>query len=515
MKSLPNLRVTFARTILLLSAAAVALPASASETITYTYDARGRLTKVARSGSVNNGASECYAYDKADNRTNVTTATAADCLIAGQVTLSIASNGAVTEGATSAFTVTKTGIASGTVTVNYATGNGSAVAPGDYTAASGTLTFLVGDTTKTVNVTTIDDTTGEPAESFSMTLSSPTGATIATGTANATLNDNDGCNGVVFSISSNGAVTEGGSSVFTVTKSAATTSSCSVNYATAGGTATSGSDFTAASGTLTFTGSQMSQTFSVATIDDTAVESAETFSASLSSPSTGATIGTGTATATINDNDTCNGVNFTIASNGAVTEGGTSGFTVTKNGSTGSTCSVNYATASGTATSGSDFTAASGTLSFSPAQSSQVVNVTTIDDTAVESAETFSMSLSGPSGGSTLGSPSSATATINDNDVPPNQPPVANADSTTVNSCAVVSVNVVANDTDPDGNYPLHLTAIVSSTSGTASLASSTNIMFEAPQGPAGSVVTYTVADSLGATSNGTLTVTVRSGVCN
>jgi hypothetical protein len=46
--------------------------ASASETITYTYDALGRVVKVARTGTVNNGVTANYSYDKADNRTNVT-----------------------------------------------------------------------------------------------------------------------------------------------------------------------------------------------------------------------------------------------------------------------------------------------------------------------------------------------------------------------------------------------------------------------------------------------------------
>ena len=47
--------------------------ASATETITYTYDARGRLIKVVHTGNVNNNNQACYKYDKADNRTNVTT----------------------------------------------------------------------------------------------------------------------------------------------------------------------------------------------------------------------------------------------------------------------------------------------------------------------------------------------------------------------------------------------------------------------------------------------------------
>ena len=50
---------------------ATAVAAWASETITYTYDARGRLVKVARTGTVNNNVRAEYKYDKADNRTNV------------------------------------------------------------------------------------------------------------------------------------------------------------------------------------------------------------------------------------------------------------------------------------------------------------------------------------------------------------------------------------------------------------------------------------------------------------
>jgi YD repeat-containing protein len=54
-------------------AAVASLTANASETVNYTYDARGRLVKVERSGTVNNNAKAEYKYDKGDNRTNVNT----------------------------------------------------------------------------------------------------------------------------------------------------------------------------------------------------------------------------------------------------------------------------------------------------------------------------------------------------------------------------------------------------------------------------------------------------------
>ena len=52
-------------------AALAGVAATASETINYTYDARGRLVQVKHSGSVNNNVTANYQYDKADNRTNV------------------------------------------------------------------------------------------------------------------------------------------------------------------------------------------------------------------------------------------------------------------------------------------------------------------------------------------------------------------------------------------------------------------------------------------------------------
>ena len=56
-----------------LAAVLVASSAAASETITYTYDARGRLVQVAHAGTVNSGVTTSYTYDKAHNRTNKTT----------------------------------------------------------------------------------------------------------------------------------------------------------------------------------------------------------------------------------------------------------------------------------------------------------------------------------------------------------------------------------------------------------------------------------------------------------
>ena len=90
-------------------------------------------------------------------------------------------------------TVLRKGGAFGNVTVNYATGNGTAIEPGDYTAKTGTLTFDVGETSKAITVPVIDDTTDEADEVFTVTLSAPGGgATLGTLiTSSVTIVDND------------------------------------------------------------------------------------------------------------------------------------------------------------------------------------------------------------------------------------------------------------------------------------------------------------------------------------
>lgn len=76
----------------------------------------------------------------------------------------------------------------------------------------------------------------------------------------------------------------------------------------------------------------------------------------------------------------------------------------------------------------------------------------------------------------------------------------------TVRPCAYGSKNVTANDTDPEGNYPLVLIGV---TGPDASVDSSTTVGFQAPMTTGTYVVTYTIKDSLSASSSGTLTVTV------
>ncbi len=92
-----------------------------------------------------------------------------------------------------AFTVTLSRASTSTVTVNYATANGTAtVAGGDYLAKVGTLTFIPGQTSQTVTVDVIGDTNQEANETFFVNLSSPVGATLLDGQGLGTILNDDG-----------------------------------------------------------------------------------------------------------------------------------------------------------------------------------------------------------------------------------------------------------------------------------------------------------------------------------
>ena len=93
--------------------------------------------------------------------------------------------------ATLDFTVTLDSAATATVTVEWATSDGTATAGTDYTAGSGTLTFGAGDSSRTVSVTVAGDEVDEPDETFTVTLTNPSGATLGDATATGTITNDD------------------------------------------------------------------------------------------------------------------------------------------------------------------------------------------------------------------------------------------------------------------------------------------------------------------------------------
>ena len=185
------------------------------------------------------------------------------------------------------------------MTVDYATAGGTAEEGADYTATSATLTFAPGENAQTIAVSTREDEVDEHNETFTLNLSNPGSATIQDGTATGTINDDDEPPAIVIA---DAEAEEGEAAEFTVTLSAITSFTVTVDYATAGGTAEEGADYTATSGTLTFAPGENAQTIAVSTREDEVDEQDETFTLNVSNPGR-ATIQDGTATGTINDDD--------------------------------------------------------------------------------------------------------------------------------------------------------------------------------------------------------------------
>ena len=284
-----------------------------------------------------------------------------------------------------------------TVTVGYATANGTATSGSDYTATSGRC-FSPGATTRTFNVTVLPDTRDEPNETFAANLSSPVNAAIATAQGIGTIVDNDAAPSIAIN---NVSVTEGNSGTTTaslaVTLSAVSGQTVTVNYATANGTATAGSDYVAATDTLTFAPGVTSQSVVVTVNGDALNEANETVLVNLST-ATNATIADSQGTLTLTNDDALPSITIGDES---ITEGNAGTkivtLTLTLSAPSGRTVTVNYATANGTASAGSDYVAKSGTVTFAAGTTTASITVTINGDTNSESNQTFRVNLSAPS----------------------------------------------------------------------------------------------------------------------
>jgi hypothetical protein len=313
------------------------------------------------------------------------------------------------------FTVTLSAVSGRTVTVNYATANGTAVGPADFVTTSGTATFAPGSTSEVVNVAVVGDTMDEPAETFTLNLTSPVNATIARNQATATVNDDDPPPSLSISNASRVEGNAGSANlVLAVSLSAPSGFPVSVDYSTSDGTATLGSDYTPSAGTLNFNPGATTASINVPILGDTLSEPNETVVVTLSNP-VNASMGVSQAIGTIQNDD---GVPVINIADVAVTEGnaGTVNavFQLTLTPASTQVVTVDYATVNGTASSGTDFAAAAGTITIAPGVTTASITVLINGDTTPEPAETFTLALSNPVN-ATLNRVQ-ATGTINSDD---------------------------------------------------------------------------------------------------
>jgi hypothetical protein len=327
--------------------------------------------------------------------------------------------------------VNRTGDVSGTVSVNFATSDGTATAGLDYTATSGTLTFAPGELSKNITIPILNNDVFENGdETFTITLSNAMGAAIlTTPSTTVTIEDNDYEPSVSISPGTL-RISEGDSGTkdlaVNVTLSNPSVEVVTVDFATSDGTATAGNDYVAVSGTATIPAGATTATIHIPINGDTTIEPDETFSISLSNPSNASSV-SGNATVTIANDDAA--LQLSNAASSVNESAGVATVSVTRVGDSSRVATVQFATsdsaglqnctlANGKASERCDYGTTVGSVQFGIGQSSGTFTIPIVDDALVEGDETFTVSLTGPAGAN-LGGPDTATISIVDNDTAP------------------------------------------------------------------------------------------------
>ena len=308
-------------------------------------------------------------------------------------------------------------------------GSGSATSGTDYTVISGTATISVADgqSTGTLTVLVSNDGLLEGTETIDAQISNPSNAAVTINTATATANilDDETATASLAGLAGN---EDGSFDVdFQVTLSTVNNTGAPITFDLDDlltGTATSGIDYTAVAASATISvanGETQSPFFSVFVTNDGLLEATETIDAQISNSSNPAvTINTATASANILDDDTAT-ADLSVTTQGDETGPDDIVYTVTlsKTNNTGSTITFDLDDlTTGSATSGDDYTAISGsaTISVADGQSTGTLTVLVTDDMDVEGTEDVHVQISNSSNPAVTIGTGTATANITDND---------------------------------------------------------------------------------------------------
>ncbi|WP_290703118.1 Calx-beta domain-containing protein [Amphritea sp.] len=303
------------------------------------------------------------------------------------------------------FTVTRSGDLSGTSTMDYELLHGTTDAADVTGSTSGSLVFTAGQSSKTVTIQVVGDVTVEDAENFNLQLSNFAGVDDAIDfVGEGTITNDD----TVFSIAQLAASSEedGVGQTFSISRTKATVQDQTVNWAVSTDTANT-ADFGGSfpSGSVTFTGNELSKTITINPSSDITAETDETYNVSitLGAGTAGDNIATDAVVGTIlNDDATLN--ILTDQATGLEGHSGTTDFTfsVNRSGSSSGTASVDWALSGALAAdfaTGQDILTTngglpSGTLNFADGITSQIITVQVVADAVVEADESFTITLS-------------------------------------------------------------------------------------------------------------------------
>jgi hypothetical protein len=312
------------------------------------------------------------------------------------------------------------GAASGSVSVNYATADRTAVAGQDYASTSGIAEFNDGQTAANIVIPILADANFELEESFDVLLTNPTGGAVLGVRSNTSVEILEGQ--AFFSLGTPAftANEAGGVAVITGTRSVFYgIGAVAVDIITLPGSALPGVDFVAVTNRLTWDdGETGTKSAVIPLLDNGLLDGTRAFTVAASSPSPGVTLVDPTnAIVTIVDDDSPPTVQWETPAYTVNESGGSILMTAWRSGGP-TNVQVNFATSNLSAVAGSDYVATNGTLTFAPSEISKTVSVRILDDFPVEGSESFVVRLLSV-GDTLVGLNSNAIVTILD---PANSP---------------------------------------------------------------------------------------------
>ena len=384
---------------------------------------------------------------------------------------------------------------------------GSATKGTDYSVDAESLTLTTGQTSVSTTVRAVDDAVTDPDETIEITATLD-GEQIGT-TQTVTIVDNEtAATRVTLSLAPAAVAEDGGATDVAVTgtlNGAAQSTTTEVMVSVAGATATAGIDFAAVdSFTLTIAANETSgtATFRLAPADDSLVEGAETVRVN------GTTDGDLTvlaATLQIADDDE---PSYVLAVNPATIAeaGGLSTVTVSTGGVSfpaDQTIALGFG---GSATKGTDYSVDAESLTLTTGQTSVSTTVRAVDDAVTDPDETIE--ITARLGGEQIGTTQTVTIVDDTSRRQPNRPPEAVDDRAETAEDTPVLIDVVANDTDPDGDA-LRVVAVMAPAHGTATVVAGGMRYVPEPDYHGPDRFTYRVADSSGEMAAASVAVTV------
>ena len=298
--------------------------------------------------------------------------------------------------------------------VEYACADGTATNGLKYAAVSGTLAFGAGETNKDIVVPILNEGFVEGTQTFTVSLSNPTGGAILGVRATATVQIKDNDTGLQFEFASYSVAEDAGFVLLTVLRGDDGDFPVSVDYATADWFAKSGLDYTGVTNTLSFAAGEKVKQFTVPILNDSLKEANKTFRLTLSNPTGGGVLGAQKMVmVTIVDNDP--GVQFEFDKYWVREDAGALTVKVLRgNDVDHPPFAVDFTTADLPATAGQGYTETKGTLAFAAGEDVKTVTVPIHRDDEVETREGFQLILTNASAGVTLGPKASARITILD-----------------------------------------------------------------------------------------------------